>query len=80
MAEVMLPDLRQPGEFTGDLFAQTQPGRNGNAIRTMDAINARCGRGTVRSGIVPAEPGRGMRRELMSRNFTLHLDQLWSVN
>ncbi|WP_448197000.1 DUF4113 domain-containing protein [Pseudomonas putida] len=49
-------------------------------MRTMDPINASCGRGMARSGIVPVEPGRGLRRELMSRNFTLHLDQLWSVN
>lgn len=80
MAEVMLPHLRQPGEFTGGLLAQAQPGRNGNVTRTMDPINGGCARGTVRSGVVPAEPGRGMRRELMSRHFAFHPDQLWSVN
>ncbi|WP_435605901.1 Y-family DNA polymerase [Pseudomonas knackmussii] len=78
-AEVLLMDLRQPGEFTGDLFAEKQPEKAGRAMAVMDAINARWGKGTVRPGGVPAEPDWGMRRELMSRCFTTRLDQLWVV-
>ena len=78
-AEVLLLDLRQPGEFTGDLFAPVQPERATKAMAVMDAINAKWGRGTVRPGGVPAEPDWGMRRELMSQSFTTRIDQLWSV-
>ncbi|CDF82680.1 Protein umuC [Pseudomonas knackmussii B13] len=78
-AEVLLMDLRQPGEFTGDLFAEEQPERAGKAMAVMDAINARWGRGTVRPGGVPVAPDWGMRRELMSQSFTTRLDDLWVV-
>ncbi|WP_160286556.1 Y-family DNA polymerase [Pseudomonas knackmussii] len=78
-AEVLLMDLRQPGEFTGDLFAEVQPERAGKAMAVMDAINERWGRGTVRPAGVPAEPDWGMRRELMSQSFTTRLDQLWRI-
>ncbi|HIE2398731.1 TPA: DUF4113 domain-containing protein, partial [Pseudomonas aeruginosa] len=78
-AEVLLLDLRQPGEFTGDLFAEVQPERATKAMAVMDAINARWGRGTVRPGGVPAAPEWGMRRELMSRSYTTRLDELWEV-
>ncbi|SDH49868.1 Y-family DNA polymerase [Pseudomonas panipatensis] len=78
-AEVLLMDLRQPGEFTGDLFAEVQPERAGKAMAVMDAINAKWGRGTVRPCGVPAEPDWGMRRELMSQSYTTKLNQLWVV-
>ncbi|MNE57129.1 DNA polymerase V subunit UmuC [compost metagenome] len=78
-AEVLLMDLRQPGEFTPDLFAPVQPERASKAMAVMDAINARWGRGTVRPGGVPVAPDWGMRRELMSQSYTTRLDQLWLV-
>ncbi|HHK0531403.1 TPA: Y-family DNA polymerase [Pseudomonas aeruginosa] len=79
-AEVLLLDLRQPGEFTGDLFAPVQPERATKTMAVMDAINSRWGKGTVRPGGVPAEPDWGMRRELMSQSFTTRIDQLWSIS
>ncbi|MCY1549721.1 Protein UmuC [compost metagenome] len=78
-AEVLLLDLRQPGEFTGDLFAAAQPGSAERVMAVMDAINARWGRGTLRPAGVPAAPEWGMRRELMSPNYTTRIDQLWTV-
>lgn len=45
----------------------------------LDAINGRWGRGTVRLARIPAEPDRGMRREMMSQSFTTRVDQLWTV-
>ncbi|MCT4932846.1 DUF4113 domain-containing protein, partial [Pseudomonas aeruginosa] len=78
-AEVLLLDLRRPGEFTGDIFAEVQSERATKAMAVMDAINARWGRGTVRPGGVPAAPEWGMRRELMSRSYTTRLDELWEV-
>jgi DNA polymerase V len=78
-AEVLLLDLRQPGEFTDDLFAVTQPQASDRIMNVMDEINGRWGRGTVRSATVPAAPDWGMQRNLMSQSYTTRLDQLWKV-
>jgi DNA polymerase V len=78
-AEVLLLDLRQPGEFTDDLFAVTQPCSTDRVMKVLDEINGRWGRGTVRSATVPAEPDWGMQRNLMSQSYTTRLDQLWKV-
>lgn len=78
-AEVLLMDLRQPGEFTDDLFAQSQPVAAERVMGVLDEINQRWGRGTLRAGSVPSTPDWGMRREMMSQSFTTKLDQLWTV-
>jgi DNA polymerase V len=75
--EVLLMDLRQPGEFTDDLFAQVQPATADRIMGVLDEINERWGRGTLRAASVPADPDWAMRRELMSQSFTTRLDQLW---
>jgi DNA polymerase V len=79
-AEVLLLDLRQPGEFTDDLFAHTQPAAADKVMHVLDQINSRWGRGTLRAAAVPAAPAWAMRRELMSNSYTTRLDQLWTVN
>lgn len=76
-AEVLLMDLRQPGEFTDDLFAQGQPQTADRIMGVLDEINARWGRGTLRAASVPADPGWAMRRDLMSQSYTTRLDQLF---
>lgn len=78
-AEVMLLDLRQPGEFTADLFAARQSAATDRIMSVMDEINGRWGRGTVRSAAVPANPAWAMKRELMSQSYTTRIDQLWTV-
>jgi DNA polymerase V len=78
-AEVLLMDLRQPGEFTDDLFAPCQPQAAEKVMSVLDEINQRWGRGTLRTATVPSNPDWGMRREMMSRSFTTRLDQLWTV-
>ena len=78
-AEVLLMDLRQPGEFTDDLFAYSQPEEAEKVMSVLDEINAKWGRGTLRAASVPAAPGWAMRRDLMSQSFTTKVDQLWTV-
>lgn len=78
-AEVLLMDLRQPGEFTDDLFAATQPLATEKVMSVLDEINGRWGRGTLRTGGVPTDPDWAMRREMMSQSYTTRLDQLWTV-
>lgn len=78
-AEVLLMDLRQPGEFTDDLFAVTQPVASDRLMLVLDEINGKYGRGTMRSASVPRTPDWGMRREMMSSSYTTRVDQLWTV-
>lgn len=78
-AEVLLLDIRQPGEFTDDLFAQSQPAAAEKVMTVLDEINGRWGRGTLRVASVPTAPEWAMRRDLMSQSFTTRLDQLWTV-
>lgn len=72
-------DLRQPGEFTDDLFAMTQLVGCDRLMSVLDEINSKYGRGTMRSASVPRTPEWGMRREMMSRSYTIRIDQLWRV-
>lgn len=78
-AEVLLMNLCQPGEYTDDLFAISQPADATKLMTVLDEINGRWGRGTLRSASVPVNPSWGMRRDMMSRSFTTKLDQLWVV-
>ena len=78
-AEVLLLNLCQPGEYTDDLFAASQPADATRVMTVLDQINQRWGRGTLRSASVPSHPDWAMRRELMSQSYTTRLDQLWTV-
>lgn len=79
-AEVLLLNLCQPGEYTDDLFAISQPTEATRVMAVLDEINGRWGRGTLRSASVPSNPDWGMRREMMSQSYTTRIDQLWTVN
>jgi len=78
-ADVLLMELRQPGEFSEDLLALKQPVACDRLMQMMDHINQRWGRGTMRSASVPATPDRGMRREMMSQSYTMRIEQLWAI-
>lgn len=79
-AEILLMDMRQRGEFSGDLFAQQQPESSEQVMGVLDRINVRWGRGTLRPARVPLEPGWGMRRELLSPRYTTSWGELWKVS
>jgi DNA polymerase V len=78
-AEVLLLSLCQPGEYTDDLFAASQPTQTTRVMAVLDQINERWGRGTLRAASVPSDPDWAMRREMMSQSYTTRLDQLWKV-
>ncbi len=78
-AEVILLNLCQPGEYSDDLFAMSQPAESTRVMMVLDEINGRWGRGTLRSASVPSTPAWAMRREMMSQSYTTKLDQLWSI-
>lgn len=75
-AEVLLMDLRQPGEFSEDLFALKQSVACDRLMQVMDDINERWGRGTMRAASVPATSDWGMRREMMSQSAGQLADML----
>ena len=79
-AEVLLLNLCQPGEYTDDLFATSQPTESTKVMAVLDQINERWGRGTLRAASVPSNPEWAMRREMMSQSYTTRLDQLWTIN
>lgn len=79
-AEVLLMSLCQPGEYTDDLFAASQPTESTRVMAVLDQINERWGRGTLRAASVPSSPEWAMRREMMSQSYTTRLDQLWTIN
>jgi DNA polymerase V len=79
-AEVLLLQLCRRGEFTGDLFTPSQTLQTERVMSVIDGVNARWGRGTLRSAAVPAAAQWAMRRELMSAGFTTQVDGLWRVN
>lgn len=78
-AEVMLLDLCQRNEITGDLFAPQQPAAVTQVMTVLDQFNAKWGRGTLRPGRVELAPAWGMKREMLSQSYTTRLDQLWKV-
>lgn len=79
-AEVMLLSLCQPGEYSDDLFSESQSAHTTKVMSVLDQINKRWGRGALRAARVPMNPDWGMRREMMSRSYTTKLDQLWRVS
>jgi len=78
-AEVLLLNLCQPGEYTDDLFATSQPSEASRVMAVLDQINHRWGRGTLRTASTTINPVWGMRRELMSQSYTTKLHELWRV-
>lgn len=78
-AEILLMEICQRGEYTGDLFLPEQPVQAGKLMETMDAINRKYGRGTLRPGRIPAEVGWAMRREMMSQSYTTNVWQVLRV-
>ncbi|WAJ37290.1 Y-family DNA polymerase [Pseudomonas sp. GOM7] len=76
---VLLMNLSQRGEVTVDLFAPApKPGAD-RLMQVMDEINQKSGRGTLRLGRVPALPGWGMRRDMLSQRATTDWEELICV-
>lgn len=78
-AEVFLMDLRQTGEFTQDLFSNSQLVEARKVMSVLEKIYDRLGAGTLRLASVPIAPEWAMRQDWKSQGFTIKLYQLWSV-
>lgn len=78
-AGVMLLEFVSPGQIQDDLFAPAPRPGSEALMATLDKINARMGRGTVRLARVPAAPGWGMRQELKSPGYVSRWNELRRV-
>ncbi|UAW98027.1 translesion error-prone DNA polymerase V subunit UmuC [Halopseudomonas nanhaiensis] len=78
-ASVMLLGLCRRDQYTPDLFAPSQAVTSDRLMQTMDKINQRWGKNTLKSARLPAMPEWGMQRQLLSPSYTTRLDQLWTV-
>jgi len=74
---VALLDLRPRSHAQMDLFS-TLPNRQA-LMQVMDRINARFGRGTLRTAAEGIRPAWRMKRERMSPAYTTRWDQLAEV-
>lgn len=78
-AEVLLLDLCGRSEVAADLFAAAPDPAAARLMATLDAINGRFGRETLRLARIPRDPAWQMRRDLLSPRYTTRLDELWTV-
>ncbi|WP_273863099.1 Y-family DNA polymerase [Pseudomonas sp. LA5] len=78
-AEVLLLDLCGRGEVAADLFAAAPDPAAARLMATLDAINGRFGRETLRPARIPRDPAWQMRRDLLSPRYTTRRDELWTV-
>ncbi|QJX47838.1 Y-family DNA polymerase [Hymenobacter taeanensis] len=84
-AGVVLDGLERAGQQQqGSLFAPLAASPERAALmRTLDGLNSRYGKGTVRVGTMVAAPGQreawAMRREAKSPAFTTSWQELWKV-
>lgn len=77
-AEILLLDLRQRTEFTTDLFTATSNVATDKLMGTLDAVNAKWGRGTLRPARVTVAPDWGVRQALKSPSYTTNWQELWA--
>ncbi|WP_028455712.1 Y-family DNA polymerase [Chitinilyticum litopenaei] len=77
-AAVLLTELTPMHALQGQLFPEAgDPLRRARLNATLDAINQRFGRGTLRlASSGPAEPGWGMRRQHLSPSWTTNWQEL----
>ncbi len=78
-AQVLLLDLCRWDEYTPDLFAPEQPVKTEQLMSTLDAINERWGRGTLKPGRIAKQSDWGMRREMLSPAYTTRWQELLVV-
>lgn len=81
-AGVMLLNLEAKGQGQADLFAHAQSPKVSALMETMDAINQRWGRGSMRllaEGSAKQDKAWGMRRERLSPGYTTKWEELPGV-
>jgi len=78
-AGVVLLDLAPAAIQPMDLLPSRDPVRSAALMRTLDAVNGRYGRGTLRPGTVAGKPDWSMRRANVSPRYTTCIDEILRV-
>ncbi|WP_409457076.1 DUF4113 domain-containing protein [Pseudomonas oryzihabitans] len=79
-AEILLLDLCPREALAADLFATPPDPASTRLMATLDAINGKFGRETLRPARIPRDPAWQMRRDLLSPRYTTCVDELWTVS
>lgn len=75
-AGVILDGLVPPNRVQEDLFGTANPEREARVMSALDAVNARFGRGTMRTAAEGTEQGWRMKQEKLTRRYTTRWDDL----
>ncbi len=78
-AGIILLDLVPSREQPASMFPSIDPERSATLMRTIDIVNQRFGRGTLRPGVVAMRPRWGMRRANLSPQYTTRIDEVMRV-
>lgn len=79
-AGVVLMNFVRPGQIQADLFAPSSRPRSAELMATLDRINQRMGRGTVRLAAVPYEAGWAMKQALKSPGYVSRWSELREIH
>lgn len=77
--EIVLDEICQRVEIAGDFFTPAQPAIAGQLMTTPDAVSRSYGLGALRAARLCEAPGWSLRRQLMIRRFTTHIDQVRTI-
>ena len=75
-AGVVLVDLYRSDELPVQMFPSRDPIKSSKLMQTMDIINARQGRGTIRPAQVPSQAGWAGRQRIISPRYTTRADEI----
>lgn len=79
-AAITLAELHERCGQNRDLFAAEQSAASQQLMQTLDTINQRWGRGTLRTARVPQHAPWAMRQRFKSPSYTTQWEQLWRVH
>ena len=79
-AGVILTQIIDTEGRTDDLFTPSDTSASSSLMQTIDSINSKMGRGSVRFARVNPEPGWGMKRQYLSPAYMSDWNQLLKVH
>ncbi len=79
-AGVILPDLILANAAPRDLLPTVDPAKSEKLMATLDGLNARFGRGTIRPGVIRPKPSWAARANNRSPRYTTRLSDLLVVH
>jgi DNA polymerase V len=78
-AGVMLNDVIEAKSAPAQMFPSRDPRQSARLMATMDAVNGRFGRGTIRPAVSGVERRWSAKAEYLSPRYTTRADELVSV-